>query len=427
MSALPLLAGYRPEASIACHRGAMVARPAFEAAVRALAARLPRRQYVVNLCEDRYAFMLGFAAGLVAGQTTLLPPSRAPQAVRDCCEGRDAHTLTDEEVLWPGSASAPAERSLAFAPDRIAAIVFTSGSTGRPAGHAKTWGSLVAGARALGTLLHPAGSVLGTIPPQHMFGLETTVMLPWQNGLAAHSARPLLPENLAGAAAAMPAPRWLMTSPLHLRACVEARQPVPGLAGVVSSTMPLNSRLARDAERLWSAPVFEIYGSSEAGMIALRRTAAGAAWELCPGVQLSARGGELRVHGGHIAAPQPVADELRPRGGRHFILHGRKAGLVKVAGKRTSLEALDAALARVEGVRDGAFYLREGAARLGALVVAPGRSARALRAALRQHIDPAFLPRPLHLVAALPRNESGKLTRQALLDLVAALEAGVTP
>ncbi|MGH8704456.1 MAG: AMP-binding protein, partial [Burkholderiales bacterium] len=167
--ALPLLAGYRPDAVFARHRGAEVALPAFEAAVRSLAARLPKRQYVVNLCEDRYAFMLGFAAALVAGQTTLLPPSRAPQAVRDSCDGRDAHTLTDEEVLKPGSAPKSAGGPLGAPPDQIAAIVFTSGSTGRPVGHAKTWGSLVAGARALGLRLNPTGSVVGTIPPQHMF------------------------------------------------------------------------------------------------------------------------------------------------------------------------------------------------------------------------------------------------------------------
>jgi acyl-coenzyme A synthetase/AMP-(fatty) acid ligase len=58
--------------------------------------------------------------------------------------------------------------------------------------------------------------------------------------------------------------------------------------------------------------------------------------------------------------------------------------------------------------------------------VAPGKSVRAIRAALRRHIDPAFLPRPLHLVAALPRNENGKLTRQALDELLAGLEAETT-
>ena len=429
MSALPLIAGHRPDAVFACHRGAAIALPAFEAAVRSLAARLPERKYVANLCEDRYAFMVAFGASLIAGQTTLLPPSRAPQAVRDSCEGRDAYRLTDEEVLAPGAGSSSTAQPLVAETTHVAAIVFTSGSTGRPVAHAKTWGSLVAGARALGTrlALRPAGSVLGTIPPQHMFGLESTVMLPWQNGMAIHSARPLLPGDLGDATAAVAAPRWLMTSPLHLRACVAAGQALPGLAGVLSSTMPLDPELARAGEKLWQAPVYEIYGSSEAGMIAMRRTATDAAWELCPGVDLGERDGELWVQGGHILEPQRIADQLALRDARHFTLRGREASLVKIAGKRTSLEALNATLGRIEGVQDGVFYLRDGATRLGALVVAPGRSARALRAALRQHIDPAFLPRPLHLVAALPRNENGKLTRQALLELLAALEAETTP
>jgi len=408
------------------HRGAAVTADAFAAAAHALAARLPQRQYAVNLCEDRYAFILGFAACLLRRQTTLLPPSRAPEAVKETCEGRDAYPLTDEEVLASFSVPAPSG-PIEVNADHVAAIVFTSGSTGRPVGHAKTWGSLVTGARALATRIGAAGSVVGTIPPQHMFGLETTVMLPWQNGLAVHSGRPLLPADIGEALAAVAGPCWLMTTPLQVRACVGARQDLPGLAGVVSSTMPLDPQLARDAERLWNVPIYEIYGSSEAGMIATRRTAAHDAWTLCPGVDLSEADGELWVQGGHIAEPQRIADRLKRRGEREFTLHGRKSSLVKIAGKRTSLEALNAALARIEGVQDGAFYLRDGAARLGALVVAPGRSARALRAALRQHIDPAFLPRPLHFVAALPRSENGKLTRQALLELVASLEAETTP
>ena len=280
----------------------------------------------------------------------------------------------------------------------------------------------MAGARSLATRIQAAGTIVGTVPPQHMFGLEATVMLPWQNGLAMHSGRPLLPADLGAALAEAAAPRWLMTSPLHLRACVAARQPLPGLAGVLSSTMPLDPQLAQDAEKLWGAPVFEIYGSSEAGMIATRRTALDEAWELCPGVQLAERAGDFSVQGGHILQPQRIADELRVHDARHFTLHGRKANVVKIAGKRTSIEALNAALLRVEGVRDGVFYLREGAERVGALVGA-GRLATRMRAGLRRHIDPAFLPRPLHFVAALPRSENGKLTRDALLEIVDSLES----
>ena len=53
----------------------------FLADVHALAARLPAGQAAVNLCEDRYAFLVAFAALLVRGQTNLLPPSRAAHAI----------------------------------------------------------------------------------------------------------------------------------------------------------------------------------------------------------------------------------------------------------------------------------------------------------------------------------------------------------
>jgi acyl-coenzyme A synthetase/AMP-(fatty) acid ligase len=43
-------------------------------------------------------------------------------------------------------------------------------------------------------------------------------------------------------------------------------------------------------------------------------------------------------------------------------------------------------------------------------------------AALRKRIDPAFLPRPLVLVDALPRNEMGKLPRAEALRLMAAAD-----
>jgi acyl-coenzyme A synthetase/AMP-(fatty) acid ligase len=394
---------------------------AFAAAARALADRLPRKPYAVNMCEDRHAFMLAFAACLLARQTTLLPPSRASEAIDEACSGRDAYRLTDEDVAAAGPASM--DGFPAIDSSQVAAIVFTSGSTGRPVGHAKTWGSLVVGARVFGARLGGAAGIVGTIPQQHMFGLEATVMLPWQNGMAVHPGRPLLPADIGAALAAVPGPRWLITTPLQLRACIDARESLPALAGIVSATMPLDARLAKEAERLWSAPVLEFYGSSEAGLVASRRPAGDAAWELLPEVTLAERDGGLWVHGGHIVEPQPVADELERRGERRFILHGRKEGMVKVAGKRTSLDALNAALGRIAGVRDGAFYLRADGKRVGALAVAPGLDARALRAALRRSVDAAFLPRPLHLVDALPRGENGKLSQAALLERVASLEA----
>ncbi len=68
----------------------------------------------------------------------------------------------------------------------------------------------------------------------------------------------------------------------------------------------------------------------------------------------------------------------------------------------------------------------DGVRRIAALVVAPGRDERELLEALRAGLDPVFLPRPLRRVAALPRNETGKLPRQALEALLRAAE-GLPP
>jgi acyl-coenzyme A synthetase/AMP-(fatty) acid ligase len=434
--ALPLLNAY-PRNGVLAWRGAEPVRAAhFAAAAAALAARLPRRRHVLNLCEDRYHFMLGYAASLLARQTTLLPPSRAPQALREAYrEFADVYCLSDRGAVVtelqtvevrdePGVALAAAEPPKVDGA-RVAAIVFTSGSTGRPMPHPKTWGSLVAGARTLGEqlALSPGTAILGTLPPQHMFGLEATVMLPMQNGLAVHAGRPLLPADVRAAAAALPRPLWLMTSPVHLRACVAESLALDNLAGVLCSTMPLATELAHAVERLWRAPLYEIYGSSEAGMIAMRRTATEDAWRLVPGLRFRERGGTLWVQGNHVREPQPVLDRVKRLDARRFLLQGRKSDLMKIAGKRSSLEALNAALLAVQGVEDGAFFAPDGAAsrRLVAFAVAPGRTAAQIRAALRQQIDSAFLPRPLYLVPRLPRGESGKLQREALTELAATL------
>jgi acyl-coenzyme A synthetase/AMP-(fatty) acid ligase len=106
------------------------------------------------------------------------------------------------------------------------------------------------------------------------------------------------------------------------------------------------------------------------------------------------------------------------RGRDRFLLHGRNADLVNIAGKRTSLAHLNYHLNSIEGVHDGVFVVpeqdRDRVTRLAAYVVAPTLSSEALMSALRERIDGAFLPRPLHFVDALPRNATGKLPRTAL-------------
>lgn len=166
----------------------------------------------------------------------------------------------------------------------------------------------------------------------------------------------------------------------------------------------------------------EIYGSTETGLIATRRPTRSAEWQLLPEIELNIADENAYAKGGHIPAPIVLSDIVELVAKDRFLLHGRVADLVNIAGKRHSLASLNHLLNTIPGVVDGAFYMPDDndhtrVTRLAACVVAPGMSPAQLLAALREHIDPVFLPRPLLFVDALPRNATGKLPRAALQAL----------
>ncbi len=175
-------------------------------------------------------------------------------------------------------------------------------------------------------------------------------------------------------------------------------------------------------EATFSAPLLEIYGSTETGQIAVRSTAVTDAWQLFHGVRLDHDTNGTWASGGHVEQPTQLNDMVECTVDGRFLLNGRKADLVNVAGKRSSLAYLNLQLAAIPGVMDGVFFMpdddaRQNVVRLCAVVVAPTLTHASLLKALRERIDVAFLPRPLVFVDALPRNATGKLPREALLAM----------
>src|SRR5674476_221107 len=160
---------------------------------------------------------------------------------------------------------------------QLIAVVFTSGSTGTPQPHPKTWGALVSCVQAealrLGLLHNTPFTIIGTVPPQHMYGFESTVLMAWHSGNALSHAQPFYPADICEALTAVPTPRVLVSSPVHLRALLDAGLALPEIALVVCATAPLSTELAQDIEARCHAPLLEIYGSTETGQIASRRSA----------------------------------------------------------------------------------------------------------------------------------------------------------
>jgi acyl-coenzyme A synthetase/AMP-(fatty) acid ligase len=378
----------------------------------------------------------------MSGRVSLLPSTHTPEVIQQLAHfAPDAICLTDESDcsidlphhFYPRS---PGDAGRTGTPygvpripaDQVAAIVFTSGSTGTPLPYVKTWGRLVRSVRdeaaELGLLDGRAHTLVGTVPPQHMYGFESTVLVALQSANAFGAERPFYPADICACLAAAPRPRALITTPVHLRALLAADLDLPPVDLIVSATAPLGRQLAQEAEDKFHARLLEIYGSTETGQIAMRRTSLSTRFKLWPGVRLRADNGQVYAHGGHVEQMTPMCDVLEIIGEDEFALHGRTADLVNVAGKRSSFGYLNSQLNAIPGVLDGAFFLRgddgegvTGIARLATAVVAPGLTPSALMKSLRRRIDPVFLPRPLLLVERLPRNAAGKLPQQALQSL----------
>ena len=434
-----------PDSIFARRAGLPITVRTFLSDVAALSALLPPRGHVVNLCRDRYRFAVGFAAALSHRQISLLPPhDSAGMLGQLLLDYPDVYCLTDHPP--PAAAgAAPLPPTLhypehlvhaggghavpRFAAEQPAVVLFTSGSTGRPRPHGRTWGELVDSALAAGRRLDiaslPAASLVGTVPHQHSYGLESIIMLALQHGLVLHTARPFYPADILAEVAASPRPRLLVTTPVHLRVLLTEPHPLPEVGLVLSATAPLSVELARDAEARFACLLHEIYGCSEAGQIAARRTALTEEWRCLDGIALRQDAAGTWAYGTPIAEETLLSDAIELKDSERFLLRGRIADLVNVAGKRTSLTHLNHHLTAIEGVLDGAFVTSDDdgkdVSRLMAFAVAPGLSGEEIMTALRLRIDPAFLPRPLHMVAALPRNTLGKLPREDVIRLIARI------
>jgi acyl-coenzyme A synthetase/AMP-(fatty) acid ligase len=433
-----LIPGFEEARVIAWRNGIALTQGEFLADVLQTAESLPRGDFVLNVCEDRYNFLVAFGAAVTRGQASLFPHTSTPGALSQiAAQYPEAHLLydaTEAPVVMPATAvrcsggGQAARTSLPkVALDRPLIYAFTSGSTGAPRSTTKTWRALAAGSRQLehraGDPQVGWGSIVSTVPSAHSYGLESAIMPALLNGCAIDCGRPLFPADVKAALENVPAPRCLVTTPLHLNALVMSSVAFAPIGLVMCATAPLSIELARRAEDRLGARLFEIYGCTESGYVATRWTADGGDWIMRDDMHLVTFGEKHAVAADFLPTSVELADVIETADYRTFRVAGRSSDMVNIGGKRASLSGMTRILADIDGVVDGVILMPDNAneakvPRLVAVVVAPGRSQDEIRSAFRQRVDPVFVPRRIVLVDALPRNETGKLPLDRVWALV---------
>ena len=404
----------------------------FRSDVNRLAARLQGDGDTLVSCPGRYAFGVGLLASWLNAKAVVLPPNRLDETLRDI---RGRFNIGFEcDADWgsklPGNDARAGHGSweARVGNGHNAVKLFTSGSTGTPSVVVKSVANLLDEASAIATEFEwPTGPVVAGVPPQHLYGLTFSVLLPWVLGNAWVDDMPRYPGDVLETLQHTGG-KTLISVPTQYQAMLRDKTDLRGIA-CVSAAAPLSGRLARQWQQHNGADILEIYGSSETGVVGHRRQVTAEGWQPFPQVHLSTERSLLRVDspfvsdeftGGFVTADQVTLLEQ----GR-FRLLGRADAVVKIAGKRVSLTSIERMICSCPGVVEAAVIavpasgpIRDVA--IWAAVVADKGyplSPRRLQSDLRGKLEGIEIPRRVLVVDRLPRTASGKLPGKAVARL----------
>ena len=423
-----------PDVPVAFWKGEYVYPKQFQQHVYAVAEALPDKKYAVNLCDDKYLFLVAFAACLLKSQPNLLPPSRAEKEIERLLDlYADAYCVVDSETdkvraeqfvvqLDNINTNARTQPDYNFESDAVAAIVFTSGTTGSSQPHQKRWKDLAISSLKLKQSLDLEASgfdtIVATVPPQHMYGFEMSIVYPLVNQACMHAGRPFFPQDIKNDIQDVQSPCVLVTTPIHLRACNDAEIEWPKIKSIVSAASKLPEEVAAEVEMKMKTRVQEVYGCTETGAIATRRTTMEKKWNLIDGYRISKKADSVWLNIPGIKEEIELPDKIDVIDKDGFYLVGRNSDIVKIGGKRASLSNLANILKSISGVEEGLMFNPATAeskrSRLAAIVVAPGLSEGEILLELKKSIDQVFLPRRVIKVNHLPYSDTGKLTLDSI-------------
>ncbi len=431
MQTLALLRKHELNSTIGLVDGKSVNCSEFIGQAIGLSDNLPDTNYLIQLCDEPYYFLLSFVAALIKQKTLILPPNKALGTIEELCSKyNNARIICDKEsnegVKNSGSIncrkifdSQPSSEIPQISEEHICVVLHTSGTTGKPKAHSKTWKSLVKGCELTGYALQirQGSYCLSTVPPQHMYGLETSIMFVLQQGGVCINKMPVFPADIVHELENLPQPRILITTPLQLKAIADTTECFPESDFVISATAPLSKEIAVKVESLGTTLIQEIYGSTETGALAIRHTAKQEHWSPLNNIQFKCGEKEWSVYAEHYESEQLIADQLEFKDNKFRII-GRNEDLIKISGKRGSLSHLNEVLNSIDGVEDGYCFLPEAedlkSRRIAAIVVSKTLTIKQILSSLRLKIDPVFIPRPLIIVEKIPRNSLGKIARNEI-------------
>lgn len=397
-----------------------------------------KAEKILLINEDIRLFLAGFLAALTADVPIILPPTNTPDIIEKLC---DPSTLLLNDEAPAIQMNHPVILN-EINPVEAKIIFFTSGSTGMPKAIKKSLLQIETEITCLeqcwGTD-KPSCRFLSTVPHHHIYGLLFSLLWPvcagypinlgtthfWEDVINAYSPGDTLisgPSHLGRLS-----PFLLDSSPLKF-------------GQIFSSGAPLSYESAQNALNHLGILPTEILGSTETGGIAFRQQDCNEAlWTPFPNIRLKTnKESYLSLNSPFLSNTDdfPTQDRIHLNENQTFTLLSRGDRIVKIEGKRISLDEIENNLTTLEEIshvriipllrsNDTSFYKDELAAiailsPLGIAILEKIGKIH-LRNRFQQHLkticEPVTIPRRWRFVTELPITDTGKITLQACQNL----------
>jgi len=398
----------------------------------------------VCLCvENRGHMAAAMLAALTGAPPLLVPYAYTRQTLLQarqnvpytCALVQGAYPLPEDvtAIPVPDAAASSAHRPPAddLKPDANWLYLFTGGSTGTPQIWSKSPRNLLLEAANLARAfnIQPTDVILSSVPPNHIYGLLYSVLLPLVSGASVSVRTPSFPSEMIQAMDDTRATVFV-SIPAHYRALNEMRIARQQIHTAFSSAGALSDQDDRDFFRSTGIAVTEIYGSTETGGIAYRQRCSGQpALQPFSYVNVKIDGERLRVRSDFLSAELPrdaagfflTADRVAPTEGAEFEILGRSDGIVKVGGKRVDLAQIRQVIVDIPGVKDAyvmAMPVKSGRENEIIAVVAGRIDADRIIQKTIMALPPYAVPRRVKVVDQIPLSATGKYNRDAIEKIV---------
>lgn len=409
--------------------------------IRSLLSNIPAVEFVCLCSESKVFILSAIIASIGGGPSIILPHSFDKRVIKEIKNNIGFNSvLTDMPekipsgipVVVPEKTKKTTGSILAVRdPDSIFLKIFTGGSTGKPKMWQKTPRNIFAEVNyhAKSFNITEDDIFVSTVPPQHIYGLLHSVLIPYISSARVIEQVCIFPQEIITAINNNNA-TVLVSIPIHYRVLKGSTFKLSSLKHALSSAGNLDFPDAEYFFNQTGCSVTEIFGSTETGGIATRRNSGKeTAWKPLDVIEWKIEDDRLSVCSEFISPDLPkdrigffiTEDRIEKKGNSNFIHLGRADGVIKVAGKRVDLKEIETALKKIPGIDDVVVVsipASGGRKNIIAALVEGKINQSVVKESALQMLEPYAVPRIIRIVEKIPVLPTGKYDRVEIQSLI---------